>query len=81
MGIKIKYFLAQFLKATVQCKACVHTAVLNLEYSSSTAVPRVPIEDLNLIPAVFVLLFFASLPDCIQNQTAVSDPLRLLSDF
>ena len=30
---------------------------------------------------VFVLLLFASLPDCSQNQTAVSDTLRLLSDF
>jgi hypothetical protein len=30
---------------------------------------------------VFVLLIFASLPDCSQNQTAVSDTLRLLSDF
>jgi hypothetical protein len=39
------------------------------------------IEDLNLIPVVSVLLIFASLPDCIQNQTAVSDILRLLSDF
>ena len=28
-----------------------------------------------------VLLLFASLPDCSQNQTAVSDTLRLLSDF
>jgi hypothetical protein len=39
------------------------------------------IEDLFLIPAVSVLLIFASLPDCNQNQTAVSDTLRLLSDF
>jgi hypothetical protein len=39
------------------------------------------IEDLNLIPAVLVLLIFAPLPDCSQNQTAVSDTLRLLSDF
>jgi hypothetical protein len=30
---------------------------------------------------VFMLLLFASLPDCSQNQTAVSDTLRLLSDF
>jgi hypothetical protein len=39
------------------------------------------IEDLNLNPPVSVLLIFASLPDCTQNQTAVSDTLRLLSDF
>jgi hypothetical protein len=40
-------------------------------------------EDLNLNPPVSVLLIFASvpLPDCSQNQTAVSDTLRLLSDF
>jgi hypothetical protein len=30
---------------------------------------------------VFVLLLFATLPECSQNQTAVSDTLRLLSDF
>jgi hypothetical protein len=39
------------------------------------------IEDLFLNPAVLVLLFFAPLPDCSQNQIAVSDALRLLSDF
>jgi hypothetical protein len=39
------------------------------------------IEDLFLNPAVLVLLIFAPLPDCSQNQTAVSDTLRLLSDF
>jgi hypothetical protein len=42
----------------------------------------VRIEDLNLNPAMSVLLLLASLPDCTQNQTAVSDTLRLLlSDF
>ena len=39
-----------------------------------TAVPP-GIEDLNLNPVVSVLLLFASLPDCIQNQTTVSDIL------
>jgi hypothetical protein len=39
------------------------------------------IEDFFLNRAVSVLLIFASLPDCSQNQTAVSDTLRLLSDF
>ena len=39
------------------------------------------IEVLNLRPAVSVLLLFATLPECSQNQTAVSDSLRLLSDF
>jgi hypothetical protein len=39
------------------------------------------IEDLNLNPAVSVLLLFASSPDGSQNQTAVSDTLRLLFDF
>jgi hypothetical protein len=38
-------------------------------------------EDLNLNPAVSVLLLFASLPDCGQNEIAVSDTLRLLSDL
>ena len=43
-----------------------------------------PVEDLNLNPAVSVLeflLIFALLPDYRENQTAVSDTLRLLSDF
>jgi hypothetical protein len=39
------------------------------------------IEVLNVKVHMFVLLIFASLPDCSQNQTAVSDTLRLLSDF
>jgi hypothetical protein len=30
---------------------------------------------------VFILLIFASLPDCGQNQTAVSDEQYSLSDF
>ena len=30
---------------------------------------------------VFILLLFASLPDCSQNRIAVSDTLRFLSDF
>ena len=38
------------------------------------------IEVLNVKVHVFVLLIFATLPDCSQNQTAVSDTLRLLSD-
>jgi len=42
---------------------------------------RLFIEDFFLNPAVSVLLLFASPPDCGQNQTAVSDTLRLLSDF
>ena len=36
---------------------------------------------LNLNPAVSPLLFFASLPDCSQNQTAVSDTQQSLSYF
>ena len=39
------------------------------------------LEDFFLRPVVSVLLLFTSLPDCSQNQTAVSDALRLLSDF
>ena len=31
--------------------------------------------------AVSVLLLFTTLPECTQNQTAVSDTLRVLSDF
>ena len=38
-------------------------------------------EDLNLNPLVSVLLLFASVSDCSQNQITVSDTLRLLSDF
>jgi hypothetical protein len=36
--------------------------------------------DLDIKPAVSVLLPFASRPDCRQNQTALPDKLRLLSD-
>jgi hypothetical protein len=39
------------------------------------------IEVLNVNAGVSVLLIFASLPDCSQNQTAVFDTLRSLSDF
>ena len=42
---------------------------------------RLHIEDLFLRPAVSVLLLFVTLPDWTQNQTAVSDTLRLFSDF
>ena len=41
----------------------------------------ITIEVLNVKVGVSILLLFASLPDCSQNQTAVSDTLRLLSDF
>ena len=54
------------------------TRVLNLVQHSSRSTA---IEVLNVKVHVFVLLLFASLPDCSQNQTAVSDTLRLLSDF
>ena len=43
--------------------------------------PDTAIEVLFVKVHVFVLLLFATLPDCSQNQTAVSDTLRLLSDF
>ena len=43
--------------------------------------PAGSIEVLNVKVGVFILLLFASIPDCSQNQTAVSDPLRFLSDF
>ena len=39
------------------------------------------IEVLDVKVHVFILLLFASVPDCTQNQIAVSDTLRLLSDF
>jgi hypothetical protein len=48
---------------------------------SKYQIPIPPIEVLNVKQNMFVLLLFASLPDCGQNQTAVFDTLRLLSDF
>jgi hypothetical protein len=57
---------------------------INLAEGLNLVLTKFSIEDLNLIPgagAVSVLLIFASLPDCSQNQTAVSDTLQLLSDF
>jgi hypothetical protein len=38
------------------------------------------IEVLNVKVGVYILLIFATLPECSQNQTAVSDTLRLLSN-
>jgi hypothetical protein len=67
--------LLRYMYASVYTRVCMRVLifmrVLNL----------VCIEDLNLNPPVSVLLIFASVPDCSQNQTAVSDTLRLLFDF
>jgi hypothetical protein len=70
---------------------CILGILLVLKFSTrsrSTAV------DLNLVlnlvhcievlfvkVTVFILLLFATLPECSQNQTAVSDTLRFLYDF
>ena len=48
---------------------------------SHTVVLTTSIEVLFVKVTVFILLLFATLPECSQNQTAVSDTLRLLSDF
>jgi hypothetical protein len=40
-----------------------------------------PIAVLNVKQTMFILLLFASLPDCGQNQTAVSEKQYSLSDF
>jgi hypothetical protein len=51
-------------------------------YGFSTVVEWLhAIEVLNVKVGVFMLLLFASLPNCNQNQPAVSDTLRLLYDF
>ena len=50
-------------------------------FEARGAEPTRGLEVLNVKVHVFVLLLFATLPDCSQNQTAVSDTLRLLSDF
>jgi hypothetical protein len=42
---------------------------------------QVYIEVLFVKPTVFILLLFATVPECSQNQTAVSDILRSLSNF
>ena len=39
------------------------------------------IEVLFVKQTMFILILFASLPDCSQNQTAVSDEQYSLSDF
>jgi hypothetical protein len=39
------------------------------------------IEVLNVKVTLFILILFVSLPDCGQNQTAVSDEQYSLSDF
>jgi hypothetical protein len=54
-----------------------------LKYSKCTKYPKISsrISAQALLVNVFILLLFESLPDCGQNQTAVSDTLRSLSDF
>jgi hypothetical protein len=44
--------------------------------TSVEAISNTSIEVLNIKVGLFILLLFASLPDCDQNQTAVSDTLR-----
>jgi hypothetical protein len=54
------------------------------ELSKSTVLKGHAIEVLNVKVGVFILLLellFASLPYCSQNHPALSDTLRLLSDF
>jgi hypothetical protein len=63
-------------------KSVIANILVLIPYSSGcTDSLATAIEVLNVKVHVFVLLHFASLPDCSQNQTAVSDTLRLLSDF
>ena len=59
----------------------VRAAGKKLQIRTLLKTEHVFIEVLNVKVHVFVLLLFATLPDCSQNQTAVSDTLRLLSDF
>jgi hypothetical protein len=42
---------------------------------------KTSIEVLFVKVTVFILILFASLPDCDQNETAVSDEQYSLSDF
>jgi hypothetical protein len=55
--------------------------VLLLKSENNSPLMFLSIEVLNVEVGVSVLLIFASLPDCSQNQTAVSDTQHLLSDF
>ena len=68
------------LTNTLSCHSS-HTSIQNGCSLTLYAPPRVLIEVLFVKVTVFILLLFATLPECSQNQTAVSDTLRLLSDF
>jgi hypothetical protein len=62
-------------------KRWVKSLPIEFIFFDSQFAPSIAIEVLNVKVTVFVLLLFASLPDCGQNQTAVSDEQQSLSDF
>ena len=74
-------FGTQFKAHIVANRAARHLRLKTLEKEQKKEKVVQGIEVLNVKVYVFILLLFASLPDCSQNQTAVSDTLRLLSDF
>jgi hypothetical protein len=71
-----------FLKNTrVQIFKSARKAGLIARFNKYFQSSGIHIEVLFVKPTVFILLLFATLPECSQNQTAVSDTLRLLSNF
>jgi hypothetical protein len=50
-------------------------------HGAGPCISSIDIEVLNVKVGMFILLLFASLPDCSQNQIAVSDAQHSLSDF
>ena len=59
----------------------VFDAYINYIYSRRSTAVEVLFMVLFVKVTVFILLLFASLPDCAQNQTAVSYKQYSLSDF
>jgi hypothetical protein len=67
---KFFFLVGNRLSRTVGTRVSIHVLVYNED-----------LEVLYVKVTLFILLLFASLPDCGQNQTAVSDEQCSLSDF
>jgi hypothetical protein len=66
---------------TDSCNWCVYThSIVCTKYLVHTQTAARLLEFLNVKVGVSILLIFASIPDCSQNQTTVSYTLHLLSD-
>jgi hypothetical protein len=75
-------FLFDYVLSTIYVfDKLIFTRIQYSKYVGVTRARRIQYRGLNVKVGVFILLLFASIPDCRQNQTAVSGTQRLLSDF